>query len=299
MDYNNLKIINQLVDARVNSGYTQEAFARKLGMKKSNHSRIESGNESVSFDTLIKMIKAYTYYVNLRTEFPNPDCDIYVLKQYDFELLSFKFIKGTVSQKGTVKIISINNDLKRFLPQRMKPTNNSLYEFLKKRSIPKNRKYVEEILNIQNLSLNDVKGIIDVSMGLSLNDPYWITKLDFKGKYKDYNLYENDFSTALALVAYTGLGSSHIAVTTSPEFTTNGMLPKAWRRLDNKVYLFKGSSSSKNEPYVEYYASKILDALNLYHISYDLDKWKGKICSKCELFTSLDVSYVPIKRFIN
>jgi hypothetical protein len=49
----------------------------------------------------------------------------------------------------------------------------------------------------------------------------------FKGKFADYNLYENRFSEALALVAYTGAGSAEGAFTTSPELTTNGMLPRA------------------------------------------------------------------------
>ena len=51
-----IKIINQLVDARVNTGYTQEEFARKVGIKKSNLSRIESGKENISFSFLMKMI---------------------------------------------------------------------------------------------------------------------------------------------------------------------------------------------------------------------------------------------------
>lgn len=299
---NNLKIINQLVDARVNSGYTQEEFAKKVGIKKSNLSRIESGKENISFSFLMKMISAYTYYVNLRHEFPDPNCDIYVLKQYDFELLSFKLVKQEIESEYKAEIISVNEELKHLLPITLELSNDSLTKFLKRRAIPKNRTYVEKILESQGLTTNDFKGILDVCMGLSLNDSYWVTKLNFRGKFEDYNLYENDFSTALAVLAYAGGDSSPIEITTSPEFTTGGMLPKAWRKLDNEIYLFKGSTTgfanAGNEAFAEYYASQILDAMGLNHVEYELVRWKNIIGCKCKLFTDINTSYVPIGRIV-
>ena len=32
---------------------------------------------------------------------------------------------------------------------------------------------------------------------------------------------------------------------------------------------------------------------------YNLARWKGMVCSTCELFTDIDTSYVPIYRFVN
>ena len=92
---------------------------------------------------------------------------------------------------------------------------------------------------------------------------------------------------------------------TTPELSTNGMLPKAWRRINNEVILYKGStfdfhiSNSGFEPYSEYYASQIADILGYNHVSYDLDKWKNRIVSTCPLFTSLDISYVQIADVVN
>ena len=60
-------------------------------------------------------------------------------------------------------------------------------------------------------------------------------------------------------MAFTGYTSKIKGIATSPEFTTDGALPKAWRRIDNSVFLFKGStaylkaSNGGNEPYSEYY----------------------------------------------
>lgn len=119
-------------------------------------------------------------------------------------------------------------------------------------------------------------------------------------KFEDYNLYDNEFSETLALVAFTGYTSKIKGIVTSPEFTTSGMLPKAWRRINNKVYLYKGSSAvwkfanGGNEPYSEYYASQLAQQMEINSVKYDITQWKGMLCSTCELFTSKDYSYIPI-----
>lgn len=38
--------------------------------------------------------------------------------------------------------------------------------------------------------------------------------------------------------------------------------------------------------------------MNLNYVKYGLSKWKGKLCSTCELFTTLDISYIPIGRIV-
>ena len=159
------------------------------------------------------------------------------------------------------------------------------------------------ILKTLGLSHNDTKGIIDVCKGLSLNDSYWVVPEGFDGKFSQYNLYENRFSEMLALVAYTGVGGSREAFTTSPELTTNGALPKAWRFIeDDGIYLYKGGSTGASnlgrEPYCEYYAFQVADTMQLNAIHYDLENWKGITASKCALFTDVDTSYIPIGRII-
>lgn len=154
------------------------------------------------------------------------------------------------------------------------------------------------------LSVNNTKGIIDVCLGLSLNDSYWVVPNGFKGKFADYNLYENRFSEALSLVAYTGVGGSKEAFSTSPELTTNGMLRKAWRFIeDDGIYLYKGgtqgAANAGNEPYSEYYACQIADTMGISCVRYDLENWKGILASKCRLFTDINTSFVPIGRILD
>lgn len=223
---------------------------------------------------------------------------IYSLRIYDTELMRFSMANNELGEP-VANILWIDEEHKHLLPIDMIYNDDDLLRWLKRRVIPKNRTFVEEILETLGLRLNDTKGIIDVCKGLSLNDSYWIVPEDFDGKFAQYNLYENRFSEMLALVAYTGIGGSNEAFTTSPELTTNGMLPKAWRFIDGDgIYLYKGGSSGFYnagwEPYCEYYASQIAETMQLNAVHYDLENWKGIVASKCALFTDINTSYVQI-----
>ena len=101
------------------------------------------------------------------------------------------------------------------------------------------------------------------------------------------------------MVAYTGVGTANRAFTTSPELTTQGMLRKAWRFIENDgIYLYKGGTegfaNSGKEPYSEYYACQIAKAMGLNAVEYDLENWKGILASKCKIFTDIDTSFVSI-----
>lgn len=226
---------------------------------------------------------------------------IYELKHFDTTIM--KFSLEYESLKGTVcKVLWSDDSKKELYPIGLDANDASVISWLKSRTVPKNRGYVESLLSSMNLADNDLIGIINVCKGLSLNDSYWVVEEGFDGEFDDYNLYDHKFLTALSLIAYTGYGSVKAkGFTSSPEFTTNGMLRKGWRRLNDKIYLYKGGTegfaNSGNEPYSEFYASQLAQTMGLRHIDYTLASWKKSVCSVCEIFTSKDVSYVPIWRF--
>lgn len=223
---------------------------------------------------------------------------MYYLKLYDDDLLSFDMENDLGLKISNIKILSNNKNV---FPICLKDVVNEekIEEFIKSRVIPKNRTFVQTILEMAGLNINDRKAIIDVSKGLSLIDSYWIVQ-DNTLKFKDYNLYDNDFSEVLSLVAFTGYSSKISNLISSPEFTTNGILPKAWRRIKNEVYLYKGSTASYQaantgfEPYCEYYSSQVAAKMGIDHVEYNLNRWRKMQASTCKLFTSADVSYVQI-----
>ena len=226
----------------------------------------------------------------------------YILKHFDTPLIRFHASEDTNAPEIT--ILWINEANRGSLRMDMgEPAQEHISKWLQRRTIPKNRAFVRTFLAKCGLSTNRPISIISASKGLSLNDSYWVVNEDFEGSFEQYNLYENRFSQILAYIAFTGYGSSiRSSLMSSPEFTTNGMLPKCWRRVSGKIVLYKGgtsgASNAGNEPYSEFYASQVAQAMGINAISYGLSKWKGILCSTCELFTSKETAYIPVGRVV-
>ena len=226
----------------------------------------------------------------------------YELRHFDTPLLRFEAIDSTYAAE--LNITWINEEKRHLFPLDLELDGDSLFKWLKHRTIPKNRAFVHNFLSKCGLNLNRPLSIIQVSKGLSLNDCYWVVEEGFEGTFAKYNLYDNRFSKILALIAFTGYGSSiRTSLASCPEFTTNGMLPKCWRRDSGRILLFKGGTSGAyntgNEPFSEFYAAQIARAMGINAIDYKLSKWEGHLCSTCELFTSKKYSYIPVGRVVN
>lgn len=225
----------------------------------------------------------------------------YTLKLFDIDILKFKVIENLA--EPVLEITWIDKKSIHMLPLGMEPNEAGLVRWIKHRTIPKNRAFVNSFLAKCGLNANRPMDVITVCKGLSLNDSYWITDENEKKTFSQVNLYNNRFSNVLGSIAFTGYGSSvRSSFASSPEFTTNGMLPKCWRRINGKVYLYKGATSGASntgyEPYSEKYAYLLGKQAGFDVIPYRITRWKGRLCSSCELFTSAEESYVPIGRII-
>lgn len=226
---------------------------------------------------------------------------IYVLKHCDLPLLRFSVDGGA---EPNLHILWVDEDKRQLFPLDLEaPTVKGVENWIRHRSIPRNRAYVDTILSAMGLSINRPFDIIKVSKGLSLNDCYWVVEDGFTGTFDQYNLYDNRFSRVLGEIAFTGYGSSSVSgITSSPELTTNGMLPKCWRRENGIIRLYKGgtegASNTGCEPYSEFYAAQIGKQLGFDVVSYGLARWKGQLCSTCELFTNKIVSFVPVGKIV-
>ncbi len=213
----------------------------------------------------------------------------YVLMNKDRELTMFKLEDNgnDVFSVSNVEVVCSN------------PYDNSmdLKAFLIDRKPPKNREYIDELLKA--MQINSMTGYLNMSYALSLNDTFWVKPLNADVHWSDVNLYNNDFNETIAHFAFSGQGLAGLPMkSTSPEFGTNGMLPKCWKRFDSEIYLLKGGtigcSNTGNEPYSEYYISQIEEAMQIEKfVPYDLIKFKGVLASKCKLFTSEDFGFKP------
>lgn len=224
-----------------------------------------------------------------------------ILKLFDTPLV--RFTAARTLDGIELKIHWYNSEQNELLPLGMEPTEASLEAWLKHRAIPANRAYVQNFLSKNGLNEKDYIGILRVCKGLSLTDSYWVTEEEDTKTFAQMNLFENRFSKVLASIAFTGVGSSpNSRFRSSPEFTTNGMLPKAWRRMSGRVLLYKGGTSgfanTGKEPFSEFYAAQIAQAMGLEHVPYDLARWKGQMCSICALFTDKNTAFVPAAALI-
>lgn len=221
----------------------------------------------------------------------------YVLMNKDKPLTAFhlKDIGGELFTVSDIRVLSES-------PY----SGDKLQNLLESRKPAKNREYLEKLL--QKMQINSISGYLDISYGLSLNDTLWLKPIDAPDSinWKALNLYTNKFNETIAHFAFCGHGLAGIHMkTTSPEFGTNGMLPKRWHREeDGQIYLYKGGTSgcsnTGNEPYSEYMCSCILEAMDMPNfVPYTLKKYHGFLVSSCRIFTSEDVGYTPLCNYIN
>ena len=232
----------------------------------------------------------------------------YLLKNKNKVVLSFEIIELEENFEGIsnkfLKIKNIEIFEPQLLPHNLELDNVeiSLEKWITKRKVPKNREFVHKILATLG-KLDNPKNFmayIDISLGLSLNDSFWIIPAEADYKWEDYNLYNNAFDETLALVAFTGYSTRVKGLTTSPEFTTNGMLKKCWHRNENgDIELIKGQTEFNGlivgrEALAEYYSSQIAEILGFNHIKYEIKMFHNQLVNYCSLFTSENIGYLPI-----
>ena len=225
---------------------------------------------------------------------------MYYLKLFNKTLLRFD-----IDKELNVSNIKICNDDIKLFPENLKEVNNETIKyFILNKLIPKNRANLECLLSAVNIELDDFKAILDYSKGLSIIDAYWITRDDGL-RYEDFNLFDNEISNELSLAVFNGTKTKVNNAVLSPEFTTNGAIPKCWIKKDDGYYLYKSSTAylgfanTGNEPYSEYYSCQLLKELGIPYIDYDLEMYQGELVSVCKIFTSKDIAYVPIHLVAN
>ena len=228
------------------------------------------------------------------------------LRYFDNEIFRFSLQNDDNEVVCNIDYKTLNNSLIQYLPLEFGGAlaEEKLLKWLKHRIIPSNRYYVKNFLAKLGLNEDDLCGILSISYGLSLNDCYWICPDSEKRNFQQLNLFDNRFSAVLGAIAFTGYGNYiKTDFKSSPEFTTNGMLAKAWRRINGELLLYKsgtvGAANTGNEPYSEFYASQIANAMGINAINYGLSKWKGRLCSVCKIFSSKDYSFVPMGNLLS
>ena len=163
----------------------------------------------------------------------------------------------------------------------------SLTGFLERRKAPKHRAHIQPLL--ERYGCDDLEGFLNVTHAVSLNDTFWVKKAESDLTWDQVSLYRNEFDQLVSEAAFDGSASSSELSTTSPEFGTDGNYAKCWIREGKDILLYKtGSSRFEVEPLTEFLAAQLAAILCPSYVDYDLDFYRGKLISKCRLFTSED-----------
>lgn len=195
----------------------------------------------------------------------------------------------------------IKNELGTAVPQLISGSLPELFgdmklkSWLETRRSAKHRAEIAKMLRI--LGMTDLKSFIDVSLGLTLTDTLWVKEEHSDTDWDSVNLYDNEFSEIISQTAFMGGISDFSFKTTSPEYGTDGMLPKCWVKRSDGICLLKGGtkgfSGAGYEPYSEYFVSQLENALCVEHVDYDLDIYHDRLVSTCKLMTTKNISMFP------
>ena len=165
------------------------------------------------------------------------------------------------------------------------------------RSIPASRSGVREAL--ETLNLNDTKILLVRCFGLSLSDQYWICPAGAELIWEKINFFDNSFSDDMGDVLFGKPKKNENFDFSSPDNTSDGYLKKRWKIINGKRCLIKGGSNlERQQPFNEVIASKIMDRLNINHVSYNIIWEDGEPYSVCEDFVTRDTELVSAWRIM-
>lgn len=180
-------------------------------------------------------------------------------------------------------------------------TENNLVTWLDSRHASKHREHLSNYLH--TIGCFDTIGFLRLTHGISINDCYWVRNADESVTWHDVSPYINDFDEIVQHLAFEGTGLFGEKLSSvSPEFGTSGAFDKCWVKEEDNIYLIKrGSDIASNsglEPYCEVLASQIFRKMKA-GIPYKLIHYHGKVASKCKIFNTEELSFVPYGRLTN
>lgn len=165
------------------------------------------------------------------------------------------------------------------------------------RSIPASRFGIREAL--ETLQIPSTKMLLVRCYGLSLSDQYWICPDGSGLNWDEINFFGNDFSDDIGDILFGGKRKAGALNFSTPDSTSDGNLKKRWKIINGNRCLIKGGSNPfRQQPFNEVIAAKIMERLNIPHISYTLMWDNGAPYSVCEDFIDETTELIPAWRIL-
>ena len=201
----------------------------------------------------------------------------------------------------SMKIVRVYDENSRLFPPLLKLQAEpmQLAMWLNSRVSPLGRR----ILNRVQKRNEGPLGILGVTLGLSLNDVWWIN--DGSHNWRDVNFYENKLDPNVAKVAFFEEPMPMLSeVSRSPEFSTGGDMAKHWFKRGNEIFLAKKDAPDQDglcQTVKEWFAWQAAEAMRLEAVTYVLRPLHGDILSpvcECRAFTDITTGFMPAGVFL-
>lgn len=159
------------------------------------------------------------------------------------------------------------------------------------RSIPSSRSDIRCFFD--SLDVPNNAPLLIRSLALSLSDHYWVKPAGSNLTWSDVNYFDNAFSDDVGDILFGNPVQEGSIDFSSPDITSEGNLKKRWRIIDGQRCLIKGGSGeSLQEPLNEVIASRIMDALGVDHVKYDLIRDGRRPYSVCPDFVDDETEFI-------
>ena len=227
---------------------------------------------------------------------------VYTFMNKNIELFDVEMEEGTA-----LKITNRRENNAHLLPVGLLPRRNHVpgtagfRSWWSGRRIPASRVGVKELLEHFEYGNMNLDYLAEKAFGLSLSDQYWL-RISPEVKWSDVNFFENPFSDDIGELLMKVPKESDIDLK-SPDNTSDGVIRKRWKIIDNNRYLIKGSSSSEvlqPQPFREVFAGQVAEVLFSCEslpfqkvVPYSLLRTDNLAFSKCANFVTTETEYVP------
>lgn len=235
----------------------------------------------------------------------------YELRLYD-SVVATVDVSMSMDGKRSYEIVDVTDNTKLLpLPFAEDRTERGFKAWLKTRTIPQGQEYAFGVLERAGVNVKDRFSQIELGFGLSLTDAYWIAPQGLSWTWAYVNLYESGIQDNLSMSIYdpkhkievpTGLmagdESADRYFNISPAYGVGGTFKKAWHK-DGEVYILRKSGSERcsanagQEPWSEFVAAQVAEAMGIEHVAYGLEYFQGELVSTCKLLNSERKALVP------
>lgn len=168
-----------------------------------------------------------------------------------------------------------------------------IVKFCSERILMMNRDFCKELLIACNIDDQSPVNICLVTNALSFIDNYWITLASHDIKWKDINLYHNEFTPDIARVGLTGELVNISSKIYTGELSSKGTRAKGVFRENGRLVLYKAQTMDEiNSEIVSFYIAR---ALGLDASQYMYARKYDRHCSCCILETDTDKELLPCR----